>query len=634
MGKTKKKERQRTKNRRKTIRRIKNIRKEEKRMEKKRMEKNRNNMMSENTMSRNTMEYEKLVKYSCKNATAFFRDVDKLERIYQKFVDYYEKYPSPINPVLCEKWINSQHTNYRKECCRYLKDNLTYISFPEVIDILRKQLIKYVKTIGNKNIYILSEDLDKCMGNENRNMAQVGGSFIMFTVLSCYILINECGIQPDKIYIGNEFFKTNNTSFLICDDFSYSGSQMSQNLTSLLQNAIDNGFGYDFMNNLNVILIGATHNALEKITTLLCFDLLSIDKIEFNNHPRAGKIPYTRVYRPIIKYIQDKNYEGLKTYLNGKCDSEVIHSLINRGKYLNSLFNLNSAPNKRFDKFMNTRIPFGYKLFVEPQRIYNTLGSKLDSNDDYNRYSESDIIKGIAYFFKLGIMNVHGISMTEDAVTKNLPCNVYFDHKLADAPSTCANIVIQGPIIPVNYSPFKVRDIVKTIMERDTASKSKYAVKNNDIFNFGEPEESWKNIQSIYDQIKEIDVRTNSNTIANTIGKKSNFIITIDNCRKIYYDNLLCFYAFTNGYVKNIVGFNMFKENINNLTTTYPSIKQLEDYGFFVFEFIHTSEFIERKQDRCPVSVYKSSKFIFSKNNSNNNNNRYTLERSNKMKKN
>jgi hypothetical protein len=145
-----------------------------------------------------------------------------------------------LNPAKVEEWIRAQYTPRRQEVARLLIDKVHYFTYSETFDLFFNVVSKMVNLRG-KPIYILIQPVG---GN-------VGQSTFMFALLGYHALINILDIPMRDIYFT--YAPVVEGENVIFDDFSYSGSQISQ--------IINNFYEFNKHMSIHICLLGASKRA-------------------------------------------------------------------------------------------------------------------------------------------------------------------------------------------------------------------------------------------------------------------------------------------------------------------------------------------------------------------------------------
>ena len=149
----------------------------------------------------------------------FDENIDKIKKAITRYSGIHR-----IDPHIAEEFINEQVSDVRKQAARDLIENTIYITLEEVDNIIETLIIKlYTEHNLNaeENIYIYVGQPEK--------------SFYFLSVLALYYILKHNFKEPIYIkHINDDMFDEIGTSpFIIIDDVSYSGTQLSNMLNHI-----------------------------------------------------------------------------------------------------------------------------------------------------------------------------------------------------------------------------------------------------------------------------------------------------------------------------------------------------------------------------------------------------------------
>lgn len=142
-----------------------------------------------------------------------------------------------LNPAKVEEWIRSQYTPIRQEACRKLISKVHYFTYGETFDMFFN-VVEQMKSLKGKSIYILIQSPD----------SSVGQSTFLFAMLGYHALLNYLDIPQRDIHFTYDI--SNDGELVVFDDFSYSGSQITQ--------MIDAFYRKDSTMSVHICLLGAS----------------------------------------------------------------------------------------------------------------------------------------------------------------------------------------------------------------------------------------------------------------------------------------------------------------------------------------------------------------------------------------
>ena len=226
------------------------------------------------------------------------------------------------------------------------------------------------------------------------------GSVLMFSIIGYKLLLSN-GIPENNIFFCKmPEYKNRKHHYFMFDDFSYSGSQLKQNLNQLYVRLL---LDKTAKINLNVILCGVTTES-EKV-------ILDV-------------------------FLTKKTFDRLKE----------IHP--ERLKRVRTIYHFRKQKDDGFPfNMMTGKLPFKlyYGILVESFESLNKK-DKLRLEYDGKEYTSKQIYDGLHYFFR-------------PYNQRKIPCCIYFSHKRADYASTMAEILQYSPIIPINFQ-FNLRRLI------------------------------------------------------------------------------------------------------------------------------------------------------------------------------
>lgn len=149
----------------------------------------------------------------------FDENIDKIKKAITRYSGIHS-----IDPHIAEEFINEQVSDVRKQAARDLIENTIYITLEEVDNIIETLIIKlYTEHNLNaeENIYIYVGQPEK--------------SFYFLSVLALYYILKHNFKEPTYIKrLHDDMFDEIGTSpFIIIDDVSYSGTQLSNMLNHI-----------------------------------------------------------------------------------------------------------------------------------------------------------------------------------------------------------------------------------------------------------------------------------------------------------------------------------------------------------------------------------------------------------------
>lgn len=288
------------------------------------------------------------------------------------------------------------------------------------------------------------------------------------------------------------------------------------------------------------------------------------------------KIQQVNISKNLFNILKDKYPERLKK----------IRSIYHFKKQKNDSYPFNILND--ISRNSNYKLPFKlyYGILIQDFSSLSHSGN-LEITYKGTTYTSSEMYHGLQYFFR--------------PFYKNIPVCIYFSHKRADHPSSMAEILQYGPIIPINYSILEIEKIIGENYNNINDSSLVFYANS-------------KTIRRNLDVINSEDLPE----------PKLDCIPCIKGCHNIDLSNIKSYY----GFIFHIA---IALENYKNRKNGQHL--NILDHLINSQNVIDTYKSINKKSERCPVSKYKEETF-FNKLNGGKKRKKKTIRKNLKNKKN
>lgn len=329
-------------------------------------------------------------------------------------LDYIHSYSgnAEMDKKKVDNWIQKQPTDESKQAAKDIIKHTKYFSLLEVfkeihtlIDKNYRNLITEAKSDNTKIVMFI--------GQKNKSND--------FLSMIAYHHMSALKLEIPHQYIRrilDKFLDSQKFKILYLDDMAYSGGQTSGMLDQIYSKKL-NECMIEYIQEQNSLpnVLPFPKKHLETLVTKYVF---------------KGKLPkeMTEIAKNIIEEVSKKRENELQIPIYFMFIG-VNKVSLNRLKTRNYVLNDVSNASRRFFWALPESITL--QNIHKPPIIYNTLFPTLDE-----LLPERQLFN-LGYFFSFGLIpNV----------------SIYFDHKIADEPSTFSRVFSLGPIVPKNYCIF------------------------------------------------------------------------------------------------------------------------------------------------------------------------------------
>ena len=395
-----------------------------------------------------------------------------------------------INKEKAQEWIDSQPNESSKRAAQIIIDHTEYITLEDTAALAEKLITTHYKEIvekhPDKKIYFVCGD---------RKKSNYWLSILALSYIKQYKLR-----EPDYyFYLMDKTFEDPNNVFIYYDDMSYSGGQIysfiNQYVSGKLQKEIELHLGtYSFEHNKQMIRnrIAASEKKISnyenkdlkkyaaqiqeletqlqkersqrknKVGFLSVFDDYKTRDIKSNIESvqiDQSWVKYTvesmqkeiEILKKDLLIIDNKTYDELynsnfieinsltKRMITSETDEShnTIEHFLKNFKYPNLYYLLIGINKNAYEKISVVRYTYSGKTYiVNPFKIfYGQMFVTIDELVEGGVISEKDLFY-MSYYFSQGL-------------TPNIL--LYFDHKIADEPSTFLRLYNYGYVVPTNF---------------------------------------------------------------------------------------------------------------------------------------------------------------------------------------
>lgn len=486
-----------------------------------------------------------------------------------KLLDYLKKNSGKhdIDKQKATKWINAQPLYKAKIAAKQIIKFTKYVTFIDIINYIEKLIITQYKKIQET-----TNDIYMFVGEKHK-------SNYFISMLGLYFMKKYNMRLPSKyMEIMPEFNDIENYNFdkipyiIYIDDMTYSGAQINRIL----------------MHYITSITLNSTIKFLQK-------NIKHIKKIKDEDN---SEYTFKNIPDKINEYLDNRTekykntfYEKLYKYINNFHYYKIEFLLLGSNKY--SLAKIHEI-NERFMIFIYKILPQVKSMNEIPFKIDYNITSAIIYKTLDELCSEEELFY-IYYYFSPGLC-------------PNML--LYYDHKIADIPSTLSRVLNYGIIVPNNYN---LANYWKGFVHITNPRYKTFNFSDN-IIGSGK---FYQLCAKYYWKVK--------NTNSQDIHQPLKFIPFINSCNtNILHDklikkiNYLLFMSLI--HLKNITPINNYKINdkyeaisfVNNIffdinDLLHINFKDNEKEKQKIFEYL-----IEIDKQRCDMSFYKT--FIINNN--------------------
>ena len=405
----------------------------------------------------------------------FLKDYTLLLPHIHKIIETYSGTHS-INKEKAQQWIDSQPNQSSKRAAKIIIDNTKYITLKNTATLAKNIITTHYKEIVEKHpkktIYFVCGD---------RKKSNYWLSILALSYIKQYKLR-----EPDYyFYLMDKTFEDPNNLFIYYDDMSYSGGQIysfiNKYVTIRLQQKIALYLGtYSFEHNKQMIR-DKIENSEKNI-------------LDYENNQLKYAAQIQELETQLQQVFDDSKTSNIKSDIESiQIDQSWVKNFIERTKNEIEILkkDLLIIDNKTYDELYNSNFTEINRLtkriiISETNESRNTLQQFLDNFEYPNLYylliginknayekisivpytymGKTYIVKPFKIFYGQKFITIDelvegGVILEEDVFymsyyfSQGLTPNIllYFDHKIADEPSTFLRLYNYGYVVPTNF---------------------------------------------------------------------------------------------------------------------------------------------------------------------------------------